>query len=124
MYLGFPIDQGDADDPTIPSSETYLGLYFGFPGDIPVNAQFWAFYISMAFWENPEEFGIWNAAGHTDDGPFLQGPLPIDADYEGLGYGTGGGDSFLRLREGIERFLITDINNPAGSAAALLFLNH
>jgi len=27
-------------------------------------------------------------------------------------------DSFPRLREGIERFLITDINNPAGSAQA------
>ena len=118
MYLGFPIDQGDADDPTILSAETYLGLYFDFPGDIPVNAQFWAFYISIAFWENDEEFGIWNAAGHTDDGPIIRGPLPIDADYEGLGYGTGGGDEFLRLREGIERFLITDINNPAGSAAA------
>jgi prepilin-type N-terminal cleavage/methylation domain-containing protein/prepilin-type processing-associated H-X9-DG protein len=32
--------------------------------------------------------------------------------------GTGGGDKCLRLREGIERFLITDINNPAGSAKA------
>ncbi len=30
--------------------------------------------------------------------------------------GSGGGDSVLKLREGIERFLITDINNPAGSA--------
>lgn len=28
------------------------------------------------------------------------------------------GDKLLRLREGIERFLITDINNPASSAAA------
>ncbi len=32
--------------------------------------------------------------------------------------GTGGGDTLYRLREGIERFLITDINNPAGSAKA------
>ena len=32
--------------------------------------------------------------------------------------GTAGGDNILRLREGIERFLITDINNPAGSAQA------
>jgi len=30
--------------------------------------------------------------------------------------GTGGGDSVLRLREGVERFFITDINNPAASA--------
>ena len=32
--------------------------------------------------------------------------------------GNGGGNVIQRLREGIERFLITDINNPAGSAQA------
>ncbi len=31
------------------------------------------------------------------------------------GYGNGGGNTVYRLREGIERFLITDINNPAAS---------
>ncbi len=34
------------------------------------------------------------------------------------GAGNGGGDTVYRLREGIERFLITDINNPAASARA------
>jgi prepilin-type N-terminal cleavage/methylation domain-containing protein/prepilin-type processing-associated H-X9-DG protein len=32
--------------------------------------------------------------------------------------GSGGGDDVLRLKEGIERFFITDINNPSGSAVA------
>ena len=32
--------------------------------------------------------------------------------------GTGGGSNVLRIKEGAERFLITDINNPAGSAQA------
>ncbi len=31
---------------------------------------------------------------------------------------AGGGDTLFRLRDGIERFLITDINNPAASAQA------
>jgi len=31
---------------------------------------------------------------------------------------AGGGNTMFRLRDGIERFLITDINNPAGSANA------
>ncbi len=31
---------------------------------------------------------------------------------------AGGGDTLYRLREGVERFMITDINNPAGSAQA------
>jgi prepilin-type processing-associated H-X9-DG protein len=30
--------------------------------------------------------------------------------------GTAGADAVYRLREGIERFLITDINNPAASS--------
>ncbi len=34
------------------------------------------------------------------------------------GAGNGGGDTIYRFREGIERFLITDINNPAQSAQA------
>jgi prepilin-type N-terminal cleavage/methylation domain-containing protein/prepilin-type processing-associated H-X9-DG protein len=32
--------------------------------------------------------------------------------------GNAGGDTIYRLRQGIERFLITDINNPASSAVA------
>ena len=34
------------------------------------------------------------------------------------GVGNGGGATVYRLREGIERFLISDINNPAASAQA------
>lgn len=33
------------------------------------------------------------------------------------GIGNAGGDTVYRLREGIERFLITDINNPGASAS-------
>ena len=43
----------------------------------------------------------------------------IDSDLSGDtldGYGNGGGDTCYRFREGIERFMITDINNPAASA--------
>jgi len=38
---------------------------------------------------------------------------PLPATW--AGYGNGGGNTVYRLREGIERFLITDINNPAAS---------
>ena len=34
------------------------------------------------------------------------------------GIGNSGGNVVMRLKEGIERFLITDINNPAGAAKA------
>lgn len=46
-------------------------------------------------------------------------PGPRDADMDvGAPYGNSGGSTVYRLREGIERFMITDINNPAGSAQA------
>jgi len=35
-----------------------------------------------------------------------------------LGAGNGESDTILHLKEGIERFLITDVNNPGGSAQA------
>lgn len=42
-----------------------------------------------------------------------------ESDWEVVdGTGNGGGHTIYRLREGIERFLITDINNPAASARA------
>ncbi|HPA40497.1 MAG TPA: DUF1559 domain-containing protein [Candidatus Hydrogenedentes bacterium] len=44
----------------------------------------------------------------------------FDSDIENLpvGVGNGMGTTIYRLREGIERFLITDINNPGASALA------
>ena len=44
----------------------------------------------------------------------------FDEDIDGLpqGLGNGGGTTVYRFREGIERFLITDINNPAATAMA------
>jgi prepilin-type processing-associated H-X9-DG protein len=43
----------------------------------------------------------------------------LDKDVQvASGKGTAGGTTIFRLREGIERFLITDINDPRGSARA------
>ncbi|NLV39825.1 MAG: DUF1559 domain-containing protein [Candidatus Hydrogenedentes bacterium] len=45
----------------------------------------------------------------------------IDRDVTGallVGAGNAGGDTIYRLREGIERFLVTDINNPGASSRA------
>ncbi|MDZ4860038.1 MAG: DUF1559 domain-containing protein [Candidatus Hydrogenedentes bacterium] len=41
-----------------------------------------------------------------------------DVGMAGLGYGNGGGDTIHRLREGIERFMITDINDPTRTSGA------
>ncbi|HNR34425.1 MAG TPA: prepilin-type N-terminal cleavage/methylation domain-containing protein [Candidatus Hydrogenedentes bacterium] len=43
----------------------------------------------------------------------------IDGDIKvAEGLGNGGGTTIYRLREGVERFLVTDINNPAATAQA------
>jgi len=49
--------------------------------------------------------------------PFYQGVSVEDASLWDF-VGSGGGNTILRLKEGIERFFITDINNAAGSAVA------
>ncbi len=47
---------------------------------------------------------------------------PADQDAElpsqWAGYGNGGGNTIYRIREGIERFMITDINNAGASSKA------
>lgn len=56
-------------------------------------------------------------AGSSDDG--LQLSKEVDKDRENMaGWGNGRSDTLYRLREGIERFMITDINNPAANAMA------
>jgi len=52
-----------------------------------------------------------NTLGRASDNDFR-----VSAAHAGTQ--VGGGDRILRLRTGIERFLITDINNPAGGAQA------
>jgi len=73
--------------------------------------------------------GTWARAGSP--GNAVAHWINYDVDYSNItatvasggcgrpaGTGNGGSNSVYRLREGIERFLITDINNPAGSAVA------
>ena len=47
--------------------------------------------------------------------PALEG---VTLDKTLIAQGNAGSNRFMRLKEGIERFLITDINNPASSARA------
>jgi prepilin-type N-terminal cleavage/methylation domain-containing protein/prepilin-type processing-associated H-X9-DG protein len=76
--------------------------------------------------KDPENPGAaWQFTALTDTGVMAMNLADfsgIDNDVNlsaaGPGIGNNGGDTLYRLREGIERFLITDINNPAGSAKA------
>ena len=61
-----------------------------------------------------------NNRGVFDDSPptYSEGFRIMDSDLTNLTDGNAGGNTIYRLKEGIERFLITDINNPAASAQA------
>jgi len=96
-YLGYVLDEADDTDPqvTIP-----------FPGP----TQLVGFIASI--------FGVIFNMDPADDDAMDK---DIDLNNVGMGgvdAGNGKGDTLFRLREGIERVLITDINNPGASASA------
>lgn len=92
-------------------------------------------YFAWATTSNDNFSGIWKGIGNLKQ-EFGWSPDNFDADLpvgaplidEKAEYfnitptpvsrGTGGGETLLRTREGVERFFITDINNPGASGAA------
>jgi len=99
-YLGWLFDKAESTDEqdTYPAMPPLLPVPISGPTQMiqmAVNALLYA-------WTNPSE-----AAKISD------GDVTVTAPH-----GNGNGDTVYRLREGIERFLITDINNPAASAHA------
>ena len=111
-YLGWVFDKVGPDDPHEPAARFAPGM--GPRPDVPGDA--------------PTQMGVaWMQAIRSDmpPAPWPQDPLPGDQDINlrdygevYAGHGNAGGDTVHRLREGIERFMITDINNPAASAVA------
>jgi prepilin-type N-terminal cleavage/methylation domain-containing protein/prepilin-type processing-associated H-X9-DG protein len=106
IYFGLLFDQANSDDDVTAFT---LGPV---SGDLPTQ-----------FLESLQFLAVGLISGTFTDAE-VQG---IDEDRTvspGLGNGGGGAadvdgpDTVYRLREGIERFLITDINNPAASAKA------
>jgi prepilin-type processing-associated H-X9-DG protein len=108
MYFGFLYDLCDEDSP--PMSAAILSTFgVTVPPGATVPAQFLQQWLKLHGENNMLEM------------PYnTRGPIAaLDNDTSGLSpYGNAGGDTIYRLREGIERFLITDINNPAASAKA------
>ncbi len=65
--------------------------------------------------------GIGGVGTVINDPYALSKVFDSDSDVSGTNFpqvGNGGGGKIYRLREGIERFLITDINNPGGANMA------
>lgn len=119
QYFGWLLDRNDATDPQMPIStagnlNTAVGFFGGDPSAmIPTQ---WGWVLDKYF----EAFILvyFNAPAQPQNQPMPQVLDDVDLSSVAPGNGNGGGDTVMRLREGVERFLITDINNPSGSAKA------
>ena len=121
-YLGWVIDRASTADcePLLGASSIGLlpGVEYVLPASLPsnpimprqVNA---ALYTVLS---DPDTVLYYQCSKHGNaPGADKDANVSNAAMVEPAGCGNGGGNNVYRLREGIERFLITDINN-AGSA--------
>jgi prepilin-type N-terminal cleavage/methylation domain-containing protein/prepilin-type processing-associated H-X9-DG protein len=119
-YLGWVIDRANATDPGAVLSSFQALTALAAILEVPE---------SLRSTELPTQFAHVVAKIVQDAIAYLGGTPPqgllgmAAADIDmvpvgGAGHGNGGGNTVYRLREGIERFMITDINNPASSSKA------
>mgnify|MGYP000486493554 CR=1 FL=1 len=121
LYYGFVFDKVSETDPVIDTA------VFGVTPSAKVCAQI-AYLMSCISFQQGSSF-LQGPLG--DENPANDGSLNNDLDdpakhnllkfvttTPGKPLGNGSGSKIYRLREGVERFLVTDINNPAASANA------
>jgi prepilin-type N-terminal cleavage/methylation domain-containing protein/prepilin-type processing-associated H-X9-DG protein len=139
-YAGYVFDKADQSDVLTPADLSVLGWgggsqYVGVivPGQIAafydgrfwMDTNAWSACCSggkaeasgtVAQWKQyagvfDNDIRLWGRnAARSEDLKFIYG--------DGRPLGNGDGDVIFRLREGVERFMITDINNPGSSAMA------
>lgn len=118
QYIGYALDRGNCDDPktplsTVPTLSMAANIYGVDPlyqaMDVPTQFAYAMNNIFALYLANQ---------GNPPDGLLPAVDEDVDLSSVAPGNGSGGGNTVYRLREGIERFLITDINNPAASAKA------
>lgn len=105
VYTGYAMDKVEDSDGTVDS-----GLIPPLGGaGVPCGIQLTLVLLQIS------GAGFGNEDG-SDDG-FLDRDVDVSGIFPGV-WGTGANESVLRLREGIERFIITDINNPGNDEIA------
>ena len=113
--FGYVLDKSDSDDPLIPPNTIPLGGH----GELSAQPAFAALAIlGLAASPTPEQVpDMVDDDIDTTSSTYTLAQLFV-APYCTPTCGNGDSDTIYRLREGIERFLITDINNPGASAQA------
>ena len=109
-YNGHLYDQVGDDDPTATVGDYPVLLLVAEPSPEQLTWQCAEQYLASVSSLLPD---LLAAAADNEADQVIDEDLDMPA-----GLGSGGGNTLLRVKEGIERFLITDINNPAGSAKA------
>ena len=111
-YTGWLFDLATSDDP-MTTSDMSLGA-ITIPAGSSQQMVNWLMYLYVVGPVTAEMTAMESA--HAEG---FAPSIDKDMDLTALGGGgNNGSNSLYRLREGIERFLITDINNPAASAKA------
>lgn len=111
VYVGWALDKVEENDPVIDA------IFLGLPASVDVTGQLAAIlaYAITTGAINDDDEATDALLDEDIDVPDI--PV-VGAFFEPLQVGNGGGQTIFRLREGIERFMITDINNPGASALA------
>jgi prepilin-type N-terminal cleavage/methylation domain-containing protein/prepilin-type processing-associated H-X9-DG protein len=106
-YLGWVLDEVDSTDPW--AIQPIGTIWSGLPPTAIIPDQLWALALTE----------LVPALLTPTTPPYPHERVDRDVDVSAFpGAGNAETDTIHRLREGIERFLITDINNPAASAKA------
>lgn len=121
VYLGHVIDKGEDDPRQTTSNSVLLGTCANIPANAEISSQVSAWALRL-FFHQQDGSGIFIAPANVhrffdndfnlqfyQNATFLKQPT---RDW----IGNGGGTTLYRFKEGIERFLITDINNPGAAA--------
>jgi prepilin-type N-terminal cleavage/methylation domain-containing protein/prepilin-type processing-associated H-X9-DG protein len=121
IYMGYVLDKVSDTDPALDAS------LFGAPAAAKVAAQYAYLMLVISFRQgvsflngplgdqNPGNDGLLDK---DIDDTMKYTMLSAMAQPAGVPLGSGGGKVIYRLREGIERFLITDINNASAANSA------
>ena len=104
FYMGYVVDQCDGDDDKVDIGADEL---------VPTQL------VEVLSVIGPASYGGNGAFDYGVPADPVAARASLDNDVSvNSPYGNGGSSTVYRLREGIERFVITDINNPAASARA------
>ncbi len=110
FYLGFVIDKASPKGTTTAEDPTVMIHSIAGKPDIYITDQVFNLYAHVV----NQNVGAWEPVRENCDADAPLGAFPLVP----ANCGNGGSGRIYRLREGIERFLVTDINNPAVTARA------